>query len=76
MVTVTADFVFNRWNLDVLPYSVHTMVRPLSRAEPSTGMSEYFYVGRGCGSPELHSEGPDWFEYSFVDEHFVVYREF
>jgi hypothetical protein len=24
----------------------------------------------------LYSVGPDWFEYSFVDEEFVVYREF
>jgi hypothetical protein len=35
---------------------------------------EYFYVGLGCGSPELYSIGPDWFEFSFVDEEFVVYR--
>jgi hypothetical protein len=26
--------------------------------------------------PELYSVGPDWFEYSFIDEEFVVYREF
>jgi hypothetical protein len=32
----------------------------------------YFYVGRGCGSPELHSVGPDWFEYNFVDEKSTV----
>jgi hypothetical protein len=24
----------------------------------------------------LYSVGPDWFEHSFVDEEFVVYREF
>jgi hypothetical protein len=24
----------------------------------------------------LYSVGPDWLEYSFVDEEFVVYREF
>jgi hypothetical protein len=35
---------------------------------------EYFYAGRGCGSPELYYVGPDWFEYSFVNEEFVVYR--
>jgi hypothetical protein len=34
------------------------------------------YVALGCGSPELYSVGPDWFEYSFVDEELVVYREF
>jgi hypothetical protein len=37
---------------------------------------EYFYVGRGCGSPEFYSVGPDWFQYNFVDEEFVVYRVF
>jgi hypothetical protein len=37
---------------------------------------EDFYVGRGCGSPELYSVSPDWFEYSFVDEEFVVCGEF
>jgi hypothetical protein len=37
---------------------------------------KYFYVGHGCGSPELYSLGPDWFEYSFVDEEFVACREF
>jgi hypothetical protein len=26
--------------------------------------------------PQLYSVGPDWFEYGFVDEEFVVYREF
>jgi hypothetical protein len=37
---------------------------------------EYFYVGSRCGSPELYSVGPGWFEHSFVDDKFVVYREF
>jgi hypothetical protein len=37
---------------------------------------KYFYVGLRCGSTELYSIGPDWFEYSFVDEEFVVYRKF
>jgi hypothetical protein len=55
----------------------HTMVHPLSCAEPSTGsVRALLYVGRGCGSPELYSVGPDWFESSFVDEEFVVYRGF
>jgi hypothetical protein len=39
-------------------------------------MFEYFYVGRGCGSPDLYSIGPDWFEYNVVDEEFVVYGQF
>jgi hypothetical protein len=30
-----------------------------------------FYVERACASPGLYSVGPDWFEYSFVDEEFV-----
>jgi hypothetical protein len=25
--------------------------------------------------PQLYSVGPNWFEYSLVDEEFVVYRE-
>jgi hypothetical protein len=37
---------------------------------------EYLYVGRGCGSPQLYYVGSDWFEYSFIREEFVVYREF
>jgi hypothetical protein len=41
----------------------------------STGLVkafEDFYVGRGCGSPELYSVGPDW----FVDEEFLVTESF
>jgi hypothetical protein len=77
MVAVTADFVFNCWALKILPcyrirhipWCVHYHAQSL-RPEAL----EYFYVG--CGSPELYSIGPDWFEYRFVDEEFVVYREF
>jgi hypothetical protein len=36
----------------------------------------YFYAGRGCGSPELYSVGPDWFEYSFVDEDLLFIKSF
>jgi hypothetical protein len=36
---------------------------------------EYFCVGRGCSSRELYSVGPNWLEYSCVDEEFVVCRE-
>jgi hypothetical protein len=79
MVAVTADFLFSRWDLEILPYYrirhipwwVCYHVQSL-RLETF----QYFYVGRGCGSPELYSVGLDWFEYNFVDEMFVVYREF
>jgi hypothetical protein len=80
-VTVTADFMFNRWDLEILPYYRirHILVPWCVRYhERSLRLEafEYFYVGRGCSSPELYSVGPDWFQYSFVDEEFVVYREF
>jgi hypothetical protein len=75
IVTVTAYFVFNRWDLEILPYyrirhipwcvRYHTQRLRLEAFE-------YFYVGHVCGSPELYSVGPDWFEYSFVDEEFQV----
>jgi hypothetical protein len=79
MVAVTADFMFNRWDLAILPYyhirhipwCIHYHAQSL-RLEAF----EYFYVGRGCYSPELYSVGPDWFQYDFVDEEFVVYRGF
>jgi hypothetical protein len=35
-LAVTADFVLNRWDLEILPYSARTMVLPLSCAEPSS----------------------------------------
>jgi hypothetical protein len=71
MVDLTAEFVFNRWDLgdtSVLPYLGHIMSRAFDWK-----LSSIFYVGLGCGSPELYSLGPDWFEYSFVDEEFFVY---
>jgi hypothetical protein len=71
MLAVTADFVFNRWDLDILQYyrirHVPWCVRYHAQGlRPET--FEYFSVGRGCGSPELYSVGPDCFEYCFVDE--------
>jgi hypothetical protein len=36
MYLMVFDFVFNRWDLEILPYPARTMVRPLSCAEPST----------------------------------------
>jgi hypothetical protein len=79
MVAVMADFVFNCWDLEILLYyriqHISWCVRyhvQILRLEAF----EYFHVGRGCGSPELYDVGQDWFEYSFVDEAFVVYREF
>jgi hypothetical protein len=75
MVAVTADFVFNRWDLEVLPYYRIRHIPWCVRYHAQSlrlEVFEYFYVGRGCDSPELFSIGPDWFEYSFVDEEFVV----
>jgi hypothetical protein len=79
MVAVAADFVFNCWDLEILPYyRIRYKPRCVRYHAQSLRleMSEYFYVGRGCGSQELYSVGPDWFKYSFIDEKFVVYREF
>jgi hypothetical protein len=78
-VAVMADFVFNRWDLEILPYYHIRHIPCCVRYHAQSLQLEafkYFYVGRGCGSPELYSVCPDWFEYSFVDEEFVVYREF
>jgi hypothetical protein len=77
LVAVRADIVFNRWDLEILPYyrilHIPWCVRYHAQSLPLEAF-EYFYVGRGCGFPELYSVGPDWFQYSFVDED--VYRVF
>jgi hypothetical protein len=77
MVAVTAYFMFNRWDLEILlyyhilhiPWCIRYHVQSL-RLETF----ENFYVacGCGCGSPELYSVGPDWYEYSFVDEELFI----
>jgi hypothetical protein len=76
MVAVTADFVFNRRDLEILPYyrirHIPWCVRYHAH-KPSTGIS---MLDVDAVPPELYSFGPDWFEYSFVDEEFVVYRQF
>jgi hypothetical protein len=78
MVAVTADFMFNCWDLEIFPYyrirHIALCVRYHAQSLRLEAF-EYFYVVCGYGPPELYSVGPDWFEYSFVDE-FVVYREF
>jgi hypothetical protein len=77
MVAVTADFMFNRWDLEILPcYHIRHIPWCVRYHAQSLRLEalEYFYVGRGCGSPELYSVGPDWFEYSFVDDECFVYR--
>jgi hypothetical protein len=80
LVAVAADFVFNRWDLEILPYyripHIPWCVRYYAQSL-RLEVFQYFnvYVGRGCGSEELYSVGPDWFDYSFVDEEFVVCRE-
>jgi hypothetical protein len=79
MIAVTADFVFNRWDLEILPYyriqDIPWCVRYHAQSLRLEAF-EYFYVGRGCGSLEFYFVGPDWFEYGFVDEEYVVYGEF
>jgi hypothetical protein len=78
-VAVTADFMFNRWDLEILPcYHIRHIPWHVRYHAQSLRLEalEYFYVGCGCGSPELYSIGTDWFEYSFVDEEFVVCTEF
>jgi hypothetical protein len=69
MVAVTADFVFNRWDLEIFPYHRIQHIPWCVRYEQSLRLEafEYFYVGSGCDSPELYFVGPDWFEYSFVE---------
>jgi hypothetical protein len=77
MVAVTADFVFNRWDLEILPYYRIPRI-PWCVGHHALSLQlevfEYFYVGRRCGSPELYSIGPDWFEYSFVDEELTPHK--
>jgi hypothetical protein len=67
IVAVTADFVFNRWDLEILPYYRIRLIRVLwcvryYAQSLRLGAFEYYYVGRGCGSPKLYSVGPDSFE--------------
>jgi hypothetical protein len=79
MVVVTTDFIFNSWDLEILLYYCIRHLPWCARYHTQDlrlEALEYFCVGRGCGSPEFHSVGPNWFEYRFVDEEFVVYREF
>jgi hypothetical protein len=76
MVAETADFMFNRWDLEILPYYRIRHIPWYIYYTQSLRLEafEYFYVGRGHSSPKLYSVGSDWFEYSFVDDKFVVYR--
>jgi hypothetical protein len=60
MVAVTADFVFNRWDLEILPYyrirQISWYVRYYAQSL-RLEVFEYFYVERGCGSTEFYSVG-------------------
>jgi hypothetical protein len=79
MVAVTADLLFNRWDLEILTYyRIWHVLWCIRYHALSLRLEafEYFYFGRGCGSPEMYSVGSDWFQYNFVDKEFVVYREF
>jgi hypothetical protein len=66
MIAVTADFVFNRMDLEILPYYHIRHIPWCVRYAQSLRLEayEYFYVGRGYSFPELCSVGPDWFEYN------------
>jgi hypothetical protein len=68
LVAIMTDFVLNHWNLEILLYYCIRYYAQSLRLE----VFKDFYVGHACGSPELYSIDPDWFEYSFVDEKFVV----
>jgi hypothetical protein len=64
MVAVTADFMFNHWDLEILPYYCIGHIPWCVRYHAQSLRLEvfkYFYDGRGCGSPELYSVCPDWF---------------
>jgi hypothetical protein len=79
LAVMAADFVFNHWDLEILPYYRIRHIPWFVRYHAHSlrlEVFEFFYAGCGCGSPELYYVGPDWFQYSFVDEEFVVYREF
>jgi hypothetical protein len=61
MVAVTADFMFNRWDLEILPYYLIRQIPWCVRYHAQSLRLQafnYFYVGRGCGSPELYCIGP------------------
>jgi hypothetical protein len=63
-LVVMADFVFNSWALEILPYNHirHIWCVPYHGQSLRLEAFRYFYVERGCGSAELYSVGPDWFE--------------
>jgi hypothetical protein len=63
IVAVTADFMFYRWDLEILPYYCIQHIPWCVRYHVQSlrlEAFEYFYVGHGCSSPELYSVGPDW----------------
>jgi hypothetical protein len=76
LVAIMVDFVLNQWNLEILLYYRIRHISCVCYAQSlRLEAFEFFYVGRGCGCPELYSVRPDWFQYSFVNEGFVVCRE-
>jgi hypothetical protein len=55
MVAVAVDFVFNHWDLELFPYYRIRHIPWWARCHTQSfrlEAFEYFYVGRGCGSPE------------------------
>jgi hypothetical protein len=79
VVAIMADFVLNRWNSEILQYChirhIPGCVRYYAQSLRLEAFED-FYIGHGCGSQEFYSIGSNWFEYSFVDEEFVICREF
>jgi hypothetical protein len=61
MVALTADFVFNRWDLEILPcYRIRHIpwcVRYHAQSLRPEAF-EYFYVLHGCGGTNLCVQGP------------------
>jgi hypothetical protein len=76
---VAADFFCNCWCLEIpsdnriwhIPKCVHYHAQGF-RLETSKNV----YVGSGSRTPVLYSISPDWFEYCFIYEKSVAYREF
>jgi hypothetical protein len=63
MVAVTAGFMFNRWDLEILPYyrirHIPWCVRYHAQSLRLEAF-EYFYVGRECDSSGMPSNKKDW----------------
>jgi hypothetical protein len=76
---VAKDFFFNCWCLEI-PSDNSIRHVPMCVCYHAQGVRletfQNFYVGSGSRTPEFYSVGPDWFEYCFIYDKFVVCREF